>query len=340
MSGILNSKSRILDVIVTQEGRRQIANGDIRIKFASFTDCHTYYEASAISGSADASSRLFFEAASLPHDQITFETDDSGNMVKFSGADIEYDGDRIFTGDSDNRLSEVTDTSKFASSVSSLLNSSVQNFQKHMMIGTKDDHFGSQQFNLNQNSYEFKINSTSPINTKVDLSTAGVDEIEPFFLDKRLSHLPSFKFLPPVNSYDGEELAEFSDLNEGHNLTLEQLKKELKEKPYVDIEFQETSHDNNIMAQFFETKYTSMTKLDAIDFGEFIDRDGEECRVFFVGKVFSDKDGIPTFVNMFTMVYGIDGFDNNRNKVSNTSSIKGNRKRIRNSSPGKQEDDL
>ena len=78
MSGILDNKKRIMDVVITQEGKRQMANGDIRIQFASFTDKHTYYEADVVSGSSDAQGRLYFEASSLPFDQITFETDDSG----------------------------------------------------------------------------------------------------------------------------------------------------------------------------------------------------------------------------------------------------------------------
>ena len=73
MSGILDNKKRIMDVVLTKEGRRQMANGDIRIHFASFTDKHTFYEADAVSGSSDASDRLFFEASSLPFDQITLK---------------------------------------------------------------------------------------------------------------------------------------------------------------------------------------------------------------------------------------------------------------------------
>ena len=84
MSGILDSKSRVMDVVITEEGRRQMHNGNLKIEFASFTDCHTFYEADAVSGSADASKRIFLEApTTLTQDQITFETDGSGNIVSF-----------------------------------------------------------------------------------------------------------------------------------------------------------------------------------------------------------------------------------------------------------------
>ena len=49
MSGILDKKKRILDFIITEEGRNQAANGELRIHYASFSDSAAFY--TAISGS-------------------------------------------------------------------------------------------------------------------------------------------------------------------------------------------------------------------------------------------------------------------------------------------------
>lgn len=343
MSGILNNKKRIMDVVITQEGKRQMANGDIRIKFASFTDKHTYYEADIHSGSSDAQGRLFFEASSLPFDQITFETDDSGQLIKFEGAEIEFDGDRIFSGSSGARLAEVIDTSAFASSVSKLLRTSVDNFRKHRVIGSLEPFNTAQDFELQPKDHTFKISRLSPLNVVEDITKVNVNSIEPLFLDKRLSHLPHFKFLPPRNALDNRLLGKFSDLNDGHDLRLGRLKRELRKKPYVDIEFKNTSFENNIVAQFFDVRKKSMSKLDVIDFGEFVDRDGEESRIFFVGKVFVDETGSPTFVNIFTMVYGIDGFDQSRARKRSRSAAAGSKVKMRSTmKTGKEsdEDDL
>ncbi len=38
MSGILNTKQRIMDTILTQEGKRQLASGELRLNFITFTD--------------------------------------------------------------------------------------------------------------------------------------------------------------------------------------------------------------------------------------------------------------------------------------------------------------
>ena len=87
MAGILDSKQRIMDVIITEEGRRQVATGELRIEFASFTDAHTFYEASGSAGdiASDASHRLFLEAFNRPQDQIVLETDDVGQLIPFKG---------------------------------------------------------------------------------------------------------------------------------------------------------------------------------------------------------------------------------------------------------------
>ena len=43
MAGILNKKSRIIDFVITENGRSQIEDGDIRYKFATFSDNSIIY---------------------------------------------------------------------------------------------------------------------------------------------------------------------------------------------------------------------------------------------------------------------------------------------------------
>ena len=38
MSGILDNKSRVLDTVITTEGRRQLAEGGVDIQYVTFTD--------------------------------------------------------------------------------------------------------------------------------------------------------------------------------------------------------------------------------------------------------------------------------------------------------------
>src|SRR5574344_131514 len=87
MSGILNSKERVIDLLVTQEGRRQISNGQLKIEHISFSDDDTFYKADLLSGSEDTRNRIFFEVGNLPQECITFESNDSGRLKPFNNND-------------------------------------------------------------------------------------------------------------------------------------------------------------------------------------------------------------------------------------------------------------
>jgi hypothetical protein len=79
---------------------------------------------------------------------------------------------------------------------------------------------------------------------------------------------------------------------------------QLSNKEYYDIEFVETSRENNIVVQPFEFSEFGVKKLCVVDYGEFPDEDPTSPgkRVFFVGKIFKDAFGSSTFVNIFTII--------------------------------------
>ncbi len=79
----------------------------------------------------------------------------------------------------------------------------------------------------------------------------------------------------------------------------------------TEINFSNTSLDNNVVCQVWEITSGSIEKLRMIDFGEFQDSDptsdkslespGKHC--FFVGKLYNNAKEEPTFVNVFTVVF-------------------------------------
>lgn len=299
--GILNNKERILDTIVTLEGRKQIVGGKMQIKFAAFSDRYTFYQGDILSGSDDASRRVFFEAASLPSDQITFEADDSGRLLQNNPAP------RLFTklGKLVQDNSYVTDKSVFASLAAGLLTSSVDNFNDLRILGSKDFFRDDEQFRLSDNKLDFTITDNSPIGPE-QIQSISVDKVDSFFQDKRLSHIPNFKFLPPknkeTNGLGGDKMGTYQPLGQSEILTLEELLEDLEGKDYQTIDFTETSRSNNLFAQFFEITTNEIKKLDVIDFGSFPTEDGD-VHVFFVGKVYVDSLQRSTFINLFTLVF-------------------------------------
>jgi len=88
MAGILDSKSRVIDAILTEEGRRQLAAGTFTICSASFSDTDVAYIPDKENGHDDPASKIYFEACNLPQDQITFEANDQGHLVPFRRQDI------------------------------------------------------------------------------------------------------------------------------------------------------------------------------------------------------------------------------------------------------------
>ena len=79
-----------------------------------------------------------------------------------------------------------------------LLNDITNNYLDQQIIGTSDLFADSSEFVLNQNKHTFKITREYPLPTN-NIISASLNNIESLFQDRRLSHLPNFKYLPPTN---------------------------------------------------------------------------------------------------------------------------------------------
>jgi hypothetical protein len=300
MSGILDPKTRILDTVVTLEGRRQIASGKLKAEFFSFTDAGTYY-ALTDTNSTSSDTRILLESSNLPQDQITFETDDSGKLVvkelrQVSGSIVSVVGGQFFSGS--NSLSSSQELNDIAYS---LLSSSIDNFNNLYLLGSSD------LVEDKPNTFQvFPTEFSFGINSETELPEGSLDNIESLFADKRMSHVPNYQYLPPVNkARPGQApnpLGQFVKLNQEPIETFADLN--LGQLQSQEVSFLETSPQNRVVCQFFELASNKMTKLDVIDFGVFTTPDSQETKhVFFAGKLFVDSFGSHTFVNMFTLVW-------------------------------------
>lgn len=332
MSGILDSKSRVLDTIVTLEGRRQIANAKLKVEYVSFTDNATYYRADIQSGSADATTRIYLEQCHLPQDQIALEADDSGRLQPFrngsgitmkDGQILDYSFNAltasVLTGS--NQGMRILRGDEFASTAETLLASSADNFTKLQLIGTKDPIFEDDGFGVGNKKLEFTIHNDRPLPDPTH-HVAHLNHMESLFQDVRLSKVINFKYLPPVNKVDDHSIDKRDHRNTWHHqlgnyppwgrthlhgLTPNQLETELhhyEQMRYVKtITFEPTSMKNRLMCQFFEVHFSVMKKLDVIDYGHYTYH-GQRKHAFFAGKVMTDENGSHTFIHLFTLVFG------------------------------------
>ncbi len=332
MSGLLDNKSRVIDAVLTTTGRAQLAKGGLNIRNVSFTDTGTYYRADVVSGSADASTRIYLEAPMhLPQDDVTFKADDSGLVQPFDNASgIKINNGKILvhsfaapttfvvTGalDSGSTLSSVA----FASATDDLLLESISNFSRLQLLSTHDQLFDDDGFSAGPSQVGFMITDTNPL--PLDALSANVDHVVSLFNDPKLSRLPNFKFLPPVNRIHDDAVDKtntgatkayhlgtyrpWGDLNE---LTFTGLSVELDRLASVgfsrSITFDPTTRENRLVGQAFENTHGTLRKLDVIDVGTHKtgEQDSPLARVFFVGRVLIDGLNTQTFVPLFIMVF-------------------------------------
>lgn len=326
MSGIIDSKSRVLDTIVTLEGRRQIAQGKLRIAHVSFTDGAAFYAADIASGSADASQRVYLEAADLPHDQIVFESDDSGRLTPFRSANglqvragqlIKYEIDSDSSGAFE--LVQLLSSSESIAGSSTLLDSSISSFQNQLLLGNRDPLFEDDGFGAGPSQLTFMLNDAGPI-VRADAQTARLENLDSLFQDVRLSGLPNFRFLPPVNARpagsdddsqrtSSQLLGNYRPAGRASSLTYPELERELRVIARAGgrqtITFDPTTKLNRLVGQAFERLPAGLRKLDIIDFGTFRtgDASAPTAHAFFAGRLLKDSRGTDVFVHLFTFVF-------------------------------------
>ena len=223
--GILDKKTRFIDLVVTQEGKRQIAAGKLKAEFASLSDCNAFYDKSE---SDSVQNRLYFEVLERPENAIVLEKDDSGVLFPFdfspTGSIV---GDDIFKGEVVSNVVQMKAAtgSQFASSQAEILDASLKHFVKNYFIGTEDPQERNN-FELSNKEITFTISNTQPFLDSPYKEVINVDDAEPFFLDSKLAHIPNFQFLPPVNE-DGSNYGVYEDLRSTTRESWDDIKAEL-----------------------------------------------------------------------------------------------------------------
>ena len=320
MSGILDNKQRFVDSVITAEGRRQLAAGEFKIEFASFSDADVFYQADPVSGSIDLSQLIQLEAPSdLPTDKIVLESNLFGDVIatavagvsSANGQPISVMGGKVvqFSGASKN----IITGSAYKAIAASIISASLSNYKSLSPIATEDPFLSDQKLKISRREITFEITDRN-VDNYCSLPVADISrDAESLFQDRHLSHLPNYKYLPPRNKPtpqdpEGKVLFDYPDNSQADIITLQDYENEVRFLPRTDIEFTNTSRENNVVCQVYETSGEKLNQLVAIDFGEFVTNDPQRPtkRVYFIGKLYpkeSDKFGNETYVNMFTLEF-------------------------------------
>ena len=288
MAGILEQKSRVIDVIFTPDGRRQILTGEARIKYASFSDSGAIYEGNSENILDQSSSNIGLESFSTQWDQVAVETDDNGKLFSFIGNEVTLTPDQkiILSGSIQSSILNAADV---------ISESSLQAIKSLQLIKNKKIRVNDRGLKFSKSSHQFDY--YQPFNGEP--STTFLEDIDPIFSNRKFSNNTNFLYLPPTqtgNNGGTTSLGNYYRANEkgGQNEILNSLKGIEFEK----FESSKYTEENELIIQFFEEKEGNLTKLDVVPYK----LKNKKNTLYFVGKVINDKDVIPKFVNIFTVV--------------------------------------
>lgn len=306
MSSFLNKKNQIFDFKLTNEAKRQLANGQFDFSFYSFSDGNAVYDKQDpyLSSSNELGHKLQFSVTNLLRDAITIESNEYGqlNLKQLSNG-------QIINGTFVDRNLLNSGSANITSSIESITSSSISNFQNLRILGPKDPfELESTNFKVSNQNIVFNITTNNPL--QPHSHQVNLNQVDSLFADKRLSHINNFKYLPPINkkrnNQDNRLIGDYVNLNQQSVLEFRQLDQDLQllrnNGNCIKIKFDETSKNNRIFGQFFEFSTINALKLSIIDFGIFSINDVNK-HVFFIGKLFEDDRLQLTFINIFTLVF-------------------------------------
>ena len=311
MAGILDKKTRFMDTFLTDQGRHELAKGELRFSFATFSDYATFYEPSVANPNVaeNAIPRIQFEAANRPQDLVIPEFDDDGGMSYPAGEfDIVNGQLKLLTGSTN-----LLKGQDLVQSSSAAISDAVQSFLDMRPLRSEEAVQKNTGFEISLESKTFVVNSQKPL-SKQDPKVMLLANAESLWQDKKLTHVKNFQFMPPINKESSNELRSYPKLQQPTPTTYTDLSQELDGTGAggwsgvgdpAKITFDKTSPSNNLVCQVWEVTSSSIEKLRMIDFGEFADDDpfSPGKHVYYIGKLLEDDTKDKTFLNLFTVVF-------------------------------------
>ena len=189
MAGILNKKSRFLDYVLTENGRSQIQNNDIRFYYATFSDRSIVYKEKEL---LDLNSKVKIsdELCYLPFESDTVVNDDINpefSLKNFMG----YNNDSIkdLTVEGLNFSDAIVDVENNISIGQNLLN--LKYIESRVAKKTEGLNFVDEESVNNNNKFRI-LNSSRKYPTTITKNSLNLSNLPTLCLDKRLSHKSNF----------------------------------------------------------------------------------------------------------------------------------------------------
>jgi hypothetical protein len=281
MAGILDKKTRFIDLVITQEGKRQIASGELKAEFASFTDMHAFYKKKQ--SIKDVTDRIYFEVAERPENSITLEKNDKGRVIQQDAVEgVTIVGENLFEEyekdtdlETQRRSFTLATGSQFTSLSDRLTKLSINHLNKNYLLGTKKFQNDEGEFTLGQESISFSISNSIPFTLGPEREILNVDDLDSLIEDRKLANMPNFSFLPPVNE-DGSNYGTYTDVRNTSEINFSQIIERLGLNAYSEIEKEE--HESVNVKKNTAGDYKVYNREDASNFENFIKKEYETIK--------------------------------------------------------------
>jgi hypothetical protein len=280
--GILDSKSRWMDIHLTPIGRLQLANGNYNIKYWSISDRSSSYLSDGTNGEgswlSSPDSHIILESWDKPQDNLTMFSDDYGehNLSEFV---VESDEEDLILS---------------AKRVSA--NLTRERIQKVISSWSNDFNNISSVF-INDVPKEFNISGESLLpNRNYNLQSIYFNEIDNLWECKEASNKVQFKYLPPVNK-GNNQLGNYGSLTNTFNeFSFSSL---AGKKPIATWNF----IDQSFTSQFYLIDYINdiIKPLTVISRGQVL-HENINKDIYSIGELIQVEESAPKFVNLFTLV--------------------------------------
>ncbi|OUU74622.1 MAG: hypothetical protein CBC29_05710 [Methylococcaceae bacterium TMED69] len=311
MAGILDPKQRILDVILTENGRRQMRNGTFEIKYASVTDKTAYYQTDG-EKLLDISEEIQLEAFGGPQDYIIPEIDETGATGLFARSSVFATDDtgqtiepkilvrdgKVYNALPNETFAIATGSQDIYSGSFSSIDTGLNNFNNLKIVKTKDEFFNNTQMTFSPSVANFSRAFHD------DSQVTNENILNPIIIDSRFRNSLSMQYLPPENQ-TGAALGAYAKYISKSVQTFDEIESEIEsEAQHQLIKIDKSSMSINLLGQIFELGNSSIKKLMLVDAGDFYDETNNlQARVYYAGHILRDSSDIPKFLRVFTLIF-------------------------------------
>lgn len=279
--GLLDPKSRIVDAILTDEGKRQLAAGGLDVAYYVFDDAASQYR--VIGGVYSPAEAATLEASQRAGDVIFARSDETGAVYAASSGSITFTNN-VATDAVTGESAAIDDIIVAADPTQSL---------SAMSILHSVDAFDDNKLEIGPQSAEFVVTDTAPVSKRSHV--IEIDHADPLFADLRLSHVTNFLFLPPVTA-DGP--AAYDRFGAPRAVSAQEHIDSLSAAQHVIFMMQPRPVKNDIALQMLCVRAGEITKLHAVE----CDSPQSSEKLVFFGKLCRASDGHLSFVRLFSLV--------------------------------------